>query len=290
MRVLTITDPFNPRCSTNLAIKNVNIDINLTIYEFNEEENEFKDKLLEVDKVAENIFKQIKSESIELIAIPSTPYLKMISSRLAILFDTGIVADVQEVVVKDNIVSMVRPTYEETKLATIESKKMPYIYTYRDIETNFVDNQINFSTKRRQIINLEYETKLTAYYSSIDDSYDIGNYDIVFCAGLGFGDNFSKLEELSKHIKIGLAATKKSVDAGYVDHKYQIGLSSKKIAPKLYIGLGVYGAIQHIVGMENSNCIVSVNTSSNAALNSIAHIVIKGDANSLVDKLLEYYK
>lgn len=288
MEVLTITDPYEGAEYSNLCLGPTVKDVNLTIMQFDTKASDFESKVLAVDKVALIICDYILQNSIELVAIPSTPYLKMLAPRIAIHLNTGIVADINAVQIESDQLVMIRPIQSETKLAAIACNCTPYVYTYRQILGD--DEKIRYKSITHRIIKLNFEVKLKVKYKDQDLKYDISKYKVVVCAGYGFGDNFKKLINLSKNLNIGLAATKKAVDAGYADHKYQIGLSSKKIAPDVYIGLGVEGAIQHAVGMEKSKMIVSVNKSEHAALNSIADIVIYEDANKFIDLLLKQDK
>lgn len=113
--------------------------------------------------------------------------------------------------------------------------------------------------------------------------------DILVCGGRGLGgpEGFAQLEELAKALGGAVASTRAVVDSGWYPYATQIGQTGKSVAPKLYIGAGVSGAIQHKVGMQSSQTIVAINKDATAPIFDFSDFGVVGDLNEVVPKLTE---
>ena len=120
----------------------------------------------------------------------------------------------------------------------------------------------------------------------------IEDADILVTGGRGLGspDNFSILEDLASALGGAVASTRAVVDSGWYPYPTQIGQTGKVVSPKLYVGAGVSGAIQHKVGMQTSQIIVSVNKDPNAPIFEFSDLGVVGDINEVIPKLTELVK
>lgn len=118
-----------------------------------------------------------------------------------------------------------------------------------------------------------------------DSSLDSAETVVVGGRGVGSAEAFAMIDELAAALDGAVGATRAVTDLGWRPHHEQIGQTGKVVRPKLYIGVGVSGAVQHTVGMQNSETIVVINRDKDAPLFKLAEIGVVGDLNEVVPAL-----
>ncbi|MCF7914667.1 MAG: electron transfer flavoprotein subunit alpha/FixB family protein [Spirochaetaceae bacterium] len=230
-----------------------------------------------------------KEYKFDAILVPATPFGRMIAPRLAKRLHTGIVADVTDIRQKDGRVEIIRPAYSGRIMAAIVTRGSgpvmmsvrPGVFKYSD--GGGVDTEVS-----------EYNRPVEAHSSlkplEVKEkkiSYDIRESDILISGGGGVLRNFAGLEHLAEALQGRVSASRKIVDRGIAPRSIQVGQSGRTVSPRLYIALGINGAIQHVEGMQNIESIIAVNTNRNAPICSLSDIVVEGDAMEFIDKLTD---
>lgn len=118
---------------------------------------------------------------------------------------------------------------------------------------------------------------------------DLSQADIIVAGGRGLAskEKFQIILDLAQALGAGVGASRPVTDSGWLPKEHQIGSSGQTVSPKLYIACGISGAIQHVVGMSNSGCIVAINKDPNAPIFSLADYGIVGDVFKVVPVLTQ---
>lgn len=117
----------------------------------------------------------------------------------------------------------------------------------------------------------------------------IAGADVIVAGGIGLGsaENFALAEELAGLLGGAVGATRAAVYKGWYPASAQIGQTGETVTPKLYVALGISGAVQHKVGMQNSKVIVAVNTDANAPIFEFSDLAVVGDVHTVIPQLVE---
>ena len=155
------------------------------------------------------------------------------------------------------------------------------------------DNAASGSASVRDVnINLEssmIKTQSEDPFQEESGGVDLTSAEIIVSVGRGIGkeENVSMAKNLAKAIGGELASSRPVVDAGWLSSTHQIGSSGQSVSPKMYLALGISGAIQHVVGMKGSKNIVAINKDPEAPIFEIADYGVVGDILEIVPKLSE---
>ncbi len=218
---------------------------------------------------------------------------------------SGLTADCTELKISDvkymrkeyeKLLLQIRPAFGGNILATIITPDNPIqMATVREGVMEMLPLEVPVEGK---ITSIPFETDPTDELVKIierhheENKVNIKSAGIIVSGGYGMGskDNFKLLFDLAETIGGEVGGSRAAVDAGFIEPQRQIGQTGVTVRPKLYIAVGISGAIQHRAGMEESNKIIAVNIDPEAPIFDICHYGIVGDAMEVIPKLIETYK
>lgn len=142
--------------------------------------------------------------------------------------------------------------------------------------------------------SLELDYKRINVVGQVDNliqSTRLMDAEVVIAGGKGVGnkENFLLLFKLAELLNGAVAATRYAVDAGWVDYSYQVGQTGISVKPKLYIAFGISGAIEHVIGMRDSDCIISVNVDADASIFDISDYKIIDSCDKVLNSLISCF-
>ena len=218
-----------------------------------------------------------------------------IGAGLAARLNAGVTMEVTNVKAEDGKLVAERPILQDSSIS--ESRYKGDVGVIIGRLNAFETSESGGGSATVEDVDVEYSpwsNKATMVQRGEQRGADVNieDADVLVAGGRGLGqaDGFGQLEELAKAFGGAVAATRAVVDAGWFPYAGQIGQTGKTVAPKLYLAAGISGAIQHKVGMQNSENIVAINKDSNAPIFEFSDLGIVGDLNKIVPKLTEALK
>ena len=215
-----------------------------------------------------------------------------IAAGLAARLDAGLNWDLIDVESRDGTLVGKRPALQDSVLVDVGWKATPRLGLFRagsfdatpkeTGQAEIVDVSADYEEHSRSAKVVDREQEQSSG-PSIEDA------DVIVAGGRGLGapENFTLAEELARALGGAVGATRAVVDSGWYPYSAQIGQTGKVVSPKLYVALGISGAIQHKVGMQSSNVIVAINKDPNAPIFEFSDLGVVGDVHEIVPKLIE---
>ena len=217
-----------------------------------------------------------------------------IGAGLTARLGAGVTMEVTAVNVKDGKLVAERPILQDSQIADVGYVSEPGIIIGRLNAFDEVEGDGTAEVEDVDVELSEWSTKAKMVTRGESRGEDVNIEDAEFLVGGGRGlgekDNFKLAEDLAEATGGAVAATRAVVDAGWYPYAAQIGQTGKTVAPKIYLALGISGAIQHKVGMQNSENIVAINKDQNAPIFEFCDLGIVGDLHKIVPKLTEAIK
>ncbi len=233
----------------------------------------------------------------EIVLVGATYTGRDLAGAIATHLPTGLTADSTLLDVdEERILYASRPAFSEKMLATILCKMFkPQMATVRPGVFEALPYQAD---RVGELVRVpftmpadEIKTQVLGFIESTD-RINLEDAQIIVAGGRGLGgpEGFDLLRKLAEALGGMIGATRPVVEMGWIGHEYQVGQTGQTVRPKLYIAAGISGAVQHVVGMQNSDYIVAINKDPNAPIFNIANYGIVGDLYEVVPELIEAWK
>jgi electron transfer flavoprotein alpha subunit len=237
----------------------------------------------------------------EVVLIGATGLGRDLAGAVATELETGLTADCTGLAInKENrLLEQTRPAFGGNIMATILTQvRRPQMATVRPhvmpmsspkngdageiIREKLEIKEENIKVKVLQVIPDEHGA----------DHVDIAGAEILVSGGRGMQgpENFKILQQLANVLGGTVTSSRAAVDAGWMPYERQVGQTGKTVRPKIYIACGISGAIQHLVGMQDSDLIIAINKDKDAPIFEVAHYGIVGDLFQIVPAMTEALK
>jgi electron transfer flavoprotein alpha subunit len=227
------------------------------------------------------------------IVLPHTYQTRDFAPKLAARLDRSIITDVTAVKRAGNDVAFVRPMFQGKLTADVVAEGPgPHFVTFQ-IGAFRADQAARGSapaTVRPLTVTVDASAirqKPEAPFQEARQAVDLSQAERIVSVGRGIKEqsNIPLAQALADALGAELAASRPICDAGWLPMERQVGSSGQTVAPKLYLALGISGAIQHLVGMKGSNTIVAINKDPDAPIFEVADYGIVGDLFEIVPAL-----
>jgi electron transfer flavoprotein alpha subunit len=243
----------------------------------------------------------IQNHRPEIIIAGATSTGRTLMPYVAIKANAGLTADCTILDIEDETGNLLqtRPAIGGNILATIKTPNhRPQMATVRPRSTKPAAKVAGRKGQAGSVLHLSPPAELlpsrvrrTDFVKNTEE-HGIQDADVVVAVGRGIkkGENLQLVQKLADSLDAALGATRDVVDRGWMTYPHQIGLSGKTVTPKLYVGVGASGTIQHLAGMQTSENIVAINSDPDAQIFRVADIGIVGNLFEIVPVLTEKLK
>lgn len=242
------------------------------------------------------IYEMIRTYKPEIVLLGATHIGRDLGPVLAVKCNTGLTADCTKLEIdpEDKKIRQTRPAFGGNLMATIVCPNhRPQMSTVRP---GVMAKAERTPGRTGELIEVkpsfepgDIRTRVVEVVKTVKDMVKLTDADIIVAGGRGLGkpEGFELLKRLADRLGGVVAASRAAVDAGWIDHAYQVGQTGTTVKPKIYIACGISGAIQHVAGMQHAEQIVAINTNDNAPIFEVADYGIVGDLYQVIPAILE---
>jgi electron transfer flavoprotein alpha subunit len=235
----------------------------------------------------------------EILLAGATAIGRSFIPKVATQIGTGLTADCTELSIDQGkrLLLQTRPAFGGNIMATIICpQKRPQMATVR---SKVMKKGLPRPTGSGEIVRVDMDgnmpapkTKLLEIVEEVTEKVRLAEADVIVSGGRGLqeGKHFAMIRELADLLNAAVGASRGAVDSGWISYAHQVGQTGKTVAPKLYIAIGVSGAVQHLVGMQSSETIIAINSDPHAPIFDVASYGIVGDLFEVVPEMIRQLK
>ncbi len=243
---------------------------------------------------AEAVKRAVEALGPEVLFFGATGQGKDLAPRTAARLGAGVASDCVGFEWKDGGLIARRPVFAGKAFAQVAfGRARPQIASVRPNTYKPAEAEAGRSAAVEKIAlgDVRVRARVTAFEATEGGVADLTEANIIVSGGRAMGgpENFELLRKLTKVLGATLGASRAAVDAGWIDHSYQVGQTGKVVNPTLYFAIGISGAIQHLAGMSSSRTIVAINKDKEAPIFKLASYGIVGDLYRVVPALTEEF-
>jgi electron transfer flavoprotein alpha subunit len=217
-----------------------------------------------------------------------------VAAGLAARLEAGLNWDLTDLVNEGGTLVGKRPALQDSVIVDVGWKSAPRLALFRSGAFDPRQDGGTADVEELKVELTDFSTRATMVEQAHAESEgpSIEDADVIVAGGRGLGgpENFKLVEELAQALGGAVAATRAVVDAGWYPYAAQVGQTGKTVSPKLYVAVGISGAIQHKVGMQGSGTVVAINKDGNAPIFEFADLGVVGDLHEILPKLTELVK
>ncbi len=234
----------------------------------------------------------IKKENGKIVLLAATAMGKDLSSRVAARFKAGLASDVTAISVDGGKLTITRPMMAGKVFQKISISTDIQVISLRPNIFRAEENAVPASIEKLSIALRPIRARVKEVIAESGKKVELSEADIIVSGGRGLKvpENWHMVVSLAESLGGAHGATRAVVDAGWRPHEEQVGQTGKTVSPKLYIAVGISGAIQHLAGMSSSKYIVAINNDPEAPIFKVADYGIVGDATDILPVMTEKVK
>jgi len=245
-----------------------------------------------VDAWTQAIRAGVEAAGADLVLISNTPTGWDVAPRIGAALDAGFVSDCFNIEA-DGGLTLLRRIFNGKLDARIKVNADVVVATMQPGATAAYEGTSDGKVTDLSVDLSGVRSKFVEEKQAEATDVDLTKADIIVSGGRGLGapEKFKEvIQPLAEALGGAMGASRPVVDAGWLDHPYQVGSSGQVVTPKLYIACGISGAIQHLVGMKGSNFIVAINKDADAPIFEVADVGIVADLFEVVPALTDAIK